>query len=542
MSIKPLQTDIQFLRDTIYGLTEQIDLLTILQDISKGIVSGFDFEEIISKFLDIVKEIINYKYAALFIYNRNSREYTLLKARQGENVFFEEKNINRPDKEIIKWVFKEKRWISIPPSETGSPEHERHSILPLQGTQEQIGFLLIISDAGDSIFNKTNQTILSFIADQTAIAIENQNLYSRLDRSKKHIANIVESINSGIITIDMSDNITLVNKNATAMLAIQSADLTGKNYRTVLSRELVTIINNLKSRLLEDGFVLEKKFEHNPFRDFAIRLGITASLITDEKDETTGIIFIFRDMMASKEIQRLTQLDELKNEFVSNVSHELRTPLSIIKSYVEAILDQVEPDDHETQRDFLSVINEETDRLTLLVNDLLDISRIESGKFELTLTSVLLSDVIYSVTATMGKRDSRHKIITKIPSNLPVIYADRDKVTQVIINLLNNAIKFSPEGGTIEINVVPEKGKLWCHVSDQGIGIDQENLHHIFDKFFRVDNSDKYEIAGTGLGLPIVKHIMESHGGDITVKSESGKGSVFSIGFPCNAVDDENET
>lgn len=531
MNIKPLQTDVRFLRDTIYGLTEQIDLLTILQDISKGIVAGFDFNGIVNKFLDIVKEIINYKSAALFIYNDPSQQYRLVNVRgdNGENVI-----IRQPDKEIIQWVFKEKRWISIP-AESGKQDSDRQSILPLQGSHEKVGFLVIISDAQDKNFNKTNQTILSFIADQTAIAIENQNLYSKLDRSKNHILNIVESINSGILAMDMSERITLINKNATAMLAIQSADIIGETYKNALRGDLVNIIDTLKSKLLDEGFILEKKFEHSPFKGFSVRLGITASLLTDENGNKTGIIFVFRDMMASMEIQRLTLLDELKNEFVSNVSHELRTPLSIIKSYVEAILDQVEPEDYETQRDFLTVINEETDRLTLLVNDLLDISRMESGKFDLSLASLSLSDIIYAVIAGMDKRNNHHEIITNMPVNLPAVYADRDKITQVLINLLNNAVKFSPEGGKVEIQLEKKKDKLWCRISDEGIGISPKNIHLIFDKFFRVDNSDQYEIAGTGLGLPIVKHIVESHGGEIYVESELDRGSVFHFSLPCTA-------
>jgi len=537
MKIEPLETDVQFLRDTIYGLTEQIDLLTILQGITKEIVSGFDFEEIVTKFLDIVKEIINYKSAALFVYDEQTKQFKLVNVRGDKS---RTRKLMRPDKEIIQWIFKEKRWISIPP-EPGAPESERESILPLHGSQKRIGFLIMISYATENVFNKTNQTILSFIADQTAIAIENHNLYSQLDQSKKYIANIVESINSGILTMDMSGHITLINKNATAMLAIQDADLIGENYKTILSKELVTIIDTLKTNILDKGFVLEQKFEHSPFKDFCIRLGITASLLTDENEQKIGIIFAFRDMMASMEIQRLTHLDKLKSEFVSNVSHELRTPLSIIKSYVEAILDQVDPEDYETQKSFLKVVNEETDRLTELVNDLLDISRMESGKFDLSLTSVSLSNLVHAVTEAMKSRHHRHEIITRIPENLPSIYADRDKVTQVVINLMNNAFKFAPEGGKVQIQLELKKSQLWCHISDQGLGISEKDLPMIFDKFFRVDNSDKYEIAGTGLGLPIVKNIIDSHGGDISVKSELGKGSVFSFCFPCVMVGNELE-
>jgi signal transduction histidine kinase len=178
------------------------------------------------------------------------------------------------------------------------------------------------------------------------------------------------------------------------------------------------------------------------------------------------------------------------------------------------------------------VINNETDRLTALVGDLLDISRIESGKFEIELGPVALSDIIYSVSKDLENKCKRHQIVIGIPSRLPPLLADEDKMVQVFLNLLDNAIKFSPEGGKIFVSAVVEEKMLKCDITDQGIGIDEENIPHVFKKFYRVDNSDLYEIAGTGLGLPIVKHIIESLGGEIKVKSELGKGSTFTLWLP----------
>ena len=536
MDIKPLQTDVKFLRKTIYGLSEQINLLTILQDISKGIVSGFDFKEIIQQFMNIVNELIHYKSAVLFIFDDPENDDFRSTA------FSEEKSridMVSPENEILRWIFKEKRWVSIP-SDSTCPQEHVESVLPLQGNYGRIGFLHIISAITDNIFNETNQTILSFLADQTATAIENQTLYSELERSKNYVSNIVESISSGIVVVDMADRITLINKNATAMLAIQYSNIIGTCYKDVLHEILTSPLEALKMKLLEDGFVLEEKLEHTPFRDFTIRLGATASLLIDDKGKRQGIIFVFRDMMAPMEIQRLTELDELKSEFVSNVSHELRTPLSVIKSYVEALKNQVEPDDHETQAAFFEIIDSETDRLTELVNDLLDISRIEAGKFDLSLTRFSFAEIVESVISGMGSYpiDQDIQLDLKIADPLPFIHADRDKLTQVLLNLLDNAIKFSPGGGDVKIAITTENERVWCRIADEGIGIDPQYFERIFDKFFRVDNSDQYEIMGTGLGLPIVKHIVESHGGEIFVESRANQGTTFSFYLP--AAPDKN--
>ncbi|MCP4119370.1 MAG: PAS domain-containing protein [Desulfobacteraceae bacterium] len=528
MSTEPITTDTHFLRDTINGLTEQIDLLTILQDLSKKIVSGFDFDQIITRFLDVVKEVVNYNACAIFLYDDDLQTYRVVSSRGAPMETF---TADVPDNKIVDWIINEGRWTPIP-DDSNTPEKHFQSILPLRGTMKKLGFLLMKSDKDDNCYNKANMTILSFIADQAGIALENQNLYFQLNYSRKYINNIVESINNGIVAIDLSGDITLINKNATAILGIESGDVIGKSYRDVFTDKLTKQINLLSKKIIDEGYVIETRFEHSPYKEFPITLGINASILLDENNDRLGIIFVFRDMLASMEIQRLLQLDEMKSEFVSNVSHELRTPLSIIKSYVEAILDQVDPDDYETQREFLSVVNEETDRLSGLVNDLLDISRIESGRFEISLAPVSLPEIIDSVIGNLKGETEDHKIITKIPSELRPISADKDKMTQVFINLINNAIKFSPEGGEIEIEVITMEKMLLCLVKDQGIGISEECIPRIFEKFYRVDTSDTYEIPGTGLGLPIVKHIINSHGGEITVKSKLNKGSEFILSLP----------
>jgi len=362
--------------------------------------------------------------------------------------------------------------------------------------------------------------------------LENQGLYSKLSHSREYVRNILESINSGIITIDMADRITQINKNATAMLGLPSADIIGLSYKDALAKDLVRMVDKVKKRALKDGFAFETVFDYFPAKDLRIPLGINSSLLLDDKFNRIGIIVVFRNMLALKELERLRQLDEMKSEFVSNVSHELRSPLSVIKSYVEAMLDQVDPSDHQTQREFLAVINNETDRLAALVSDLLDISRIESGKFEIELSPVALPDIIQVVLRDLENKSNRHQIAVDIPSVLPDLMADKDKMLQVFLNLLDNAIKFSPDGGKIFVRAGVKGKMVKCDISDQGIGIVGKDISRIFEKFYRVDNSDIYEISGTGLGLSIVKHIVESHGGRISVRSEPGKGSTFTVLLP----------
>ncbi len=530
MKIEPIEKDIFFLRKSISELTEEMDLLCMLQDMSKQLLSKFEFNQIITILLDIIKEIINYNSCALYLYNKDSNSYKVAEVRGiSENKL---KRYKLDDK-IIKWAFKEGRWTQVFFSENPNPKSdELVCILPLQGVKRNLGFLLTFTDLEKNVFTPANMKLLAFVATQAGIALENQNLYSELSLSKEYINNILESINGGLITIDMTDKITQINKNATAMLGLPSADIVGYRYKDAFTDTVVKMIDKEKKRALKDGFTSEILFEYSVSENLIIPIGINSSMLLDGAGNRNGIIIVLRNMSASKELERLRQLDDLKSEFVSNVSHELRTPLSIIKSYVEAMLEQVDPDDYQTQKEFLTVVNDETDRLTDLVSDLLDISRIEAGRFDIEMNPISISDIIGLVLPKLETLDDSHKLVVDIPSNLPSLLADKDKMVQVFINLITNAIKFSPDGGEIFIHAEIREEKLKCDVSDQGIGISEKDIDRIFEKFYRVDISDRYEISGTGLGLPIVKHIINSHGGEISVKSDPGKGSTFSIFLP----------
>ncbi len=530
MKLLSYQKDSLFLQQTISDLTEEIGLLTMLQDISKQLISKFDLKQILDMFLDLVKEIINYHACILYLYQEDAGTYRIVESRGLSGRELENYEL---DDDVVKWVLEEGRWTHTSFLKDPTPESKDFvTILPLQGIKKSPGFLLTFSDPKQNIFTPANVKLLSFVASQAGIALENQELYSELCRSKDYIQNILENINNGIITIDMGDKITHINKNATAMLALPSADVIGADFKEVLNSALVEMIDKEKKRAIRDGFTFEALFEYFPSENFSIPLGINSSLLLDDNGHRIGIIIVLRNMSASKELERLRQLDEMKSEFVSNVSHELRTPLSIIKSYVEALLDQVAPDDHQTQKDFLTVVNSETDRLTDLVSDLLDISRIESGRFEIEPSPVALSEVIQSVLAKLADLGETHELVVDIPPSLPNFMADTDKMFQVFLNLITNAIKFSPNGGEIRIQAEVYSNMLRCLVSDQGIGIPREDLDRVFEKFYRVDNSDNYEIPGTGLGLPIVKHIIDSHAGEISVNSELGKGSTFTLLLP----------
>ncbi|MBI2974544.1 MAG: response regulator, partial [Deltaproteobacteria bacterium] len=257
--------------------------------------------------------------------------------------------------------------------------------------------------------------------------------------------------------------------------------------------------------------------------------------ITERKKADEALKNI-REKLEEKNFE-LKRLNEVKSEFVATVSHELRTPLASIKEAISLILDGVSGETNEKQRNFLSIANRNIDRLTGLINNLLDISKIETGKLKLYKTNFLMADVIKEVIDSFKHLAENKRINLRLieKTDLPSVYADKDKITQIIINLLSNALKFTPEGGFVEVSTdytKSDKEFVEVEVKDSGMGIAEDDMPKLFHKFQQIDGSITRKIGGTGLGLAISREIIEMHEGRIWAASELGKGSRFGFILP----------
>ena len=252
------------------------------------------------------------------------------------------------------------------------------------------------------------------------------------------------------------------------------------------------------------------------------------SAVVDASGNYIGRVLALHDVTAERVIA------DMKNEFVSTVSHELRTPLTSIKGYVDLILDGSAGEINETQQEFLGIVKENSDRLVELINEMLDISRIESGRVHLRVEPLDIAESIEGAVDTFRAvlTQTGRTIENRVPDNLPLVVADRDRVGQVLINLISNAIKYSPGGGEVSIAAAHSGDLVTVSVSDQGLGVSREDQKRLFTKFYRVDTAMTREIGGTGLGLSICKTIIELLGGEIGCKSKPGQGSTFWFSLP----------
>jgi two-component system phosphate regulon sensor histidine kinase PhoR len=335
----------------------------------------------------------------------------------------------------------------------------------------------------------------------------------------------------GVLVVDARGRIRMVNEALRKLFPIP---------QDVIDKTLLELIRNaeLEEAIREairngKNSAFELTLPSSPGRIYEVNVvGIhpASERINEEGREMGGAIAVFHD------ISRLKDLEKIRQDFVANVSHELRTPLTTIKGYTETLLEGALKEEVAPQ--FVQVIRRHTDRLTKIVEDLLMLSKVESKEFQLKKELIGLHELIRDVIDYMKEPAEKKRIAISQGEVSPqrCVSADRNYLEQALINLLDNAIKYSHEGGAIIISAI-EKGQKETQFSiqDDGIGIFKEDLHRIFERFYRVDKGRSQDLGGTGLGLSIVKHLVQVHGGRIWVESHPGEGSTFFFTLPYSA-------
>ncbi len=385
-----------------------------------------------------------------------------------------------------------------------------------------IGVLHVANKRGGNLFNQEDQSILSVLARNAASVIANAQLFINISSQKEQLESTLQSILSGVLVVGNNGRVLLMNSAARRIFVVSGDDGTGKQLPEVVQVERVLEMVNHTLATNE-----ERTEEISIFTPAEKVFQAQTALLRADDGTVSGVVATFND------ITELRNVERMKTEFVSSVSHELRTPLTSIKGFIRTLLDDTEGYyDRDTQMEFYGIIDTECDRLVRLINDLLNVSRIEAGRaLELNLHPVDLPAMINRAAANQRSYTTKHEIVVQTPDDLKIV-ADQDKVDQILTNLLSNAIKYSPEGGTITVAAKDLGERVSVAISDQGIGIPPEHLDKIFARFHRVDSKDTRQAGGTGIGLYLVKHLVEAHGGEITVTSKVGKGSTFTFELP----------
>ena len=396
----------------------------------------------------------------------------------------------------------------------------------------RIGLVMVNGADELSLITRPLNEFLGNLKQQVdSLRAENRELQiqTRITSAEKHHTEaIIFSISDAVIVTNRFDELLLANQAAEKLLGFKLSGALRKNIDTIISDG--TLVRLIRETRNHGKSFTRKVVEHSIDQKGEGRtFSITLSCVVGPNDEVSGVVAVMHDITREKEIARM------KTDFVSNVSHELKTPLASIKAYVEMLLDG-EVREEETRREFYEIISGESDRLCRLIENILNISRIESGVVKVVKEPVSMTGIVKQVL-DVAVPQAKAKNIELVSRLAPVFYqieADRDMMYQSVMNLVSNAIKYTPDGGTVTVSASVDERRAMsiCDVSDTGVGIPSNDLPHIFDKFYRVQANKKLA-EGTGLGLTLGRHMVETvHDGKLSVTSEQGKGSTFSIELP----------
>lgn len=342
-----------------------------------------------------------------------------------------------------------------------------------------------------------------------------QETLTEISAEKNKAEAMLQNMTDGLIAFDTNGEISHINPTAERLLSLPAGG--AQDFNSIFGTLGVDIRDLL---YIDDIDATERDLNIG-----GIFLKAHFVVFRDEQDKTSGVLCVLHD------ITRQQKLEASRREFVANVSHELRTPLTTIKSYAETVHDMVE--DQPTVSHFTDTIINETDRMTRIVKDLLVLSRLDHSK-SMNCTKFPIDALIQKVVGTMElvARENGHTLRYATATELPVFYGDKDRIEQVLYNVISNAVKYTPNGGLIEVSAGKIYNDLYIKVKDNGIGIPPKDLDRIFERFYRVDKARSRESGGTGLGLAIAKEIVEAHSGKITITSEPDKGTEVMISLP----------
>ena len=346
-----------------------------------------------------------------------------------------------------------------------------------------------------------------------------QQMTREQEMQTERLMTVIENMGAPLILIDDQGYITLMNQVYKEVFQVEEYNIIGHSYRDVIENEEV-------KEIIEEVFMTEQKIRKMITVPINIQLKtfeIFGAPIIGSHNEWKGIVIVFHD------ITELKKLEKIRKDFVANVSHELKTPITSIKGFTETLLEGA-LNDKKALQSFLEIILKESNRLQSLVNDLLELSKIEQDDFTLSLEKFNLNKVIHEIVDSLKGRAEEKQISLSIREEHPVtIEADLLRIQQIFINLITNAISYTPVSGTVDIKISDRGDAVYVSVIDTGIGIEEKEIPRIFERFYRVDKARSRDSGGTGLGLAIVKHAVEAHDGEIQVESKEGKGSTFTV-------------
>jgi len=495
--------------DALQSRVRELEALTM---IGRNVTAMLDLDDVLSSVVEAAVRLTDAEEGSLLLLDEESGELYMRASKNFDQKFVQTFRLRVHDS-LAGQVIASGEPVVI---DKTAPQKIKtaylvHSLVyvPLQVRGHTIGILGVDNRSAGRILSREHVKVLQALSDYAAIAIENAQLYEHSETERQKLETILTEIKSGALVIDQDNRILIVNPTAREILDI-SADPIGKPvFQVVKNQQILGLLRISGSQPRREEVELSDGRIFHALRTPVIGVG---------------------QAVIMQDITHLKELDRIKSEFVTTVSHDLRSPLTAILGYVELI--ERAGDVNDQQREFIRRVQNSVEQITSLVTDLLDLGRIEAGldtaKERIPIV-VIARHAIESLRAVA--EDKSIKLDISMPEITPFVYGDPVRMRQMIGNLIENAVKYTPEQGVISFTMEPEQDQVIMRINDNGPGIPPSDLPYVFDKFFRASNAPD-SLPGTGLGLSIVKSIVESHNGRVWVDSKLGNGTSFSVVLP----------
>lgn len=551
--ISAKESYITLVEETSDGLRRAYRELQTVYELSRKLGAIRDNGRLAELLFDTVREVLPYVAGAYLAYDGLNGTFYLAQERNLTETIRSEIRAHQGFGYLM-WVFREGRPVVLPDVIRDGQRSLSVLLVPLAAATPgeaatPFGMLQFFVNQRPEDFTQRDFDVLTIVANQAAAAIQNADMYKVVElraeaiaRMKDYLTSILESMTNGVMSLELDGRVALCNAVMENMLGVPPSELLGSTVEGVLEPAVADQITKLFREALAGVAPRETEITIPTQQGEPLPVGATATLLKGENNELRGVLFLFRDLSETKELINRRKLDQMKDNFISTISHEIRTPITAIKSFSEILMNYGE-EDTATRREFISIINNESDRLTRLVDNILDLSKMESGMAHWDLESLDMIELLQMAVDSAQSLfiNKKQQLLFEDLGPFARVYADRDKLMQVAINLLSNANKFTPEGGTIRLTVdrlSQGKGRhtkefLRIGVHDTGPGIAKEHLEAAFEKFRQLTNDVLTgKPQGTGLGLPISREIIRHVGGEIWAESDGQHGSSFYFTVP----------
>ncbi len=507
----------QIAHQSTSDLEQRITGLEAIERVGRKVTSLLDLDSVLTSVVEAAVELTEAEEGSLLLIDETTGELYMRASKNFQEDFA--RTFRLPIRNsLVGQVMRQGKPLMIDES---TPQKIKtaylvHTLIyvPLSVQDRVIGVLEVDHRQSRKAFSAEHVTLMSTLADYAAIAIENARLYSRSEYERNKLETILRGIEEGVIVLDSDRRLVLMNRMACEAFGVGDPNVSGKRLRDVISHQ----------ELLE---TLQDTSRDSPSRvELALKDGRVLNAQLTPLPEI-GVVVTMQD------ITHLKELDRIKSDFVNTVSHDLRSPLTAILGYIELIERVGKVNDQ--QREFIHRVQASVHSITALINDLLDLGRIEAG-FDVRKEVVPLAAIVHYVADGLRTRaaERNQELILEVPDDLPQVLGNPVRLRQMLNNLVLNAIKYTPEGGQVSLLAHSQADQIILQVCDNGPGIPPADQPYIFDKFYRASNAPQ-ETPGTGLGLAIVKSIVENHLGRIWVESQLGQGTTFTVILPTYA-------